>query len=500
MTKNTTISSETKDSTSRLRKDSLGVAAITFFVISAAAPLTGIAGAFPIAMLQGNGVGLPFDFALITLLLLMFAVGYTRMAHRITNAGAFFAYVSQGLGGVAGSVAAFITLFAYNATQIGLYGLFGAATAGTVESLTGLVLPWYYYAIAAVVVIGVMGYLRIELSARLLAVLVVIEFLVIMILDIAIAYHGGATGQIGYSSFTFESLIGGVPVIGIVLCFASFMGFEAATIYSEEAKHPTKTVRTATYLSILLIGVFFTVTAWMMVEGVGAENLIPTISTLTNSDGSPAPETFIYLLTERFGGPMLTTVISLLFVTSVFAAMQAFHNVIARYFYVLGREGLLTAKLGVTHKRHASPYKGSLLQSSLAMAGVLLFAVLKIDPILGLLNWVTTIGTMGLIVVMSLVSLAILRYFAKHPEARSGIIGDRIFPILTGVAMAVIAVILAANFSVLIGAEPGSRASILAYIFPMFIPLFGLVGLGVGLRLRRTQPERFKRLGETQVE
>jgi len=37
--------------TDRLRRDALGVAAVTFFVVSAAAPLTAVAGGYPIAML-----------------------------------------------------------------------------------------------------------------------------------------------------------------------------------------------------------------------------------------------------------------------------------------------------------------------------------------------------------------------------------------------------------------------------------------------------------------
>ena len=43
----------------RLRRNSLGLVAVTFMVISAAAPLTGVAGAMPLAFLLGNGTGVP---------------------------------------------------------------------------------------------------------------------------------------------------------------------------------------------------------------------------------------------------------------------------------------------------------------------------------------------------------------------------------------------------------------------------------------------------------
>ena len=104
----------------QLRRNALGVAAITFFVVSAAAPLTAVAGGYPIAMLLGNGAGVPAAVVLVTLILLVFSVGYTAMARHVANAGSFFAFTSRGLGGVAGGAAAYIALLAYNTMQIGL--------------------------------------------------------------------------------------------------------------------------------------------------------------------------------------------------------------------------------------------------------------------------------------------------------------------------------------------------------------------------------------------
>ncbi|RVC35482.1 amino acid permease, partial [Mesorhizobium sp. M4A.F.Ca.ET.090.04.2.1] len=63
----------------RLRKNSLGVGAITFMVISAAAPLTAVAGGTPLGMLMGNGAGFAGTYLIVTVLLLLFAVGYVAM-------------------------------------------------------------------------------------------------------------------------------------------------------------------------------------------------------------------------------------------------------------------------------------------------------------------------------------------------------------------------------------------------------------------------------------
>ena len=83
----------------RLRRNSLGLVAVTFMVISAAAPLTGVAGAMPLAFLLGNGTGIPLTFILLTLVMLAFAAGYVAMSRHVINAGAFYAYAARGLGG-----------------------------------------------------------------------------------------------------------------------------------------------------------------------------------------------------------------------------------------------------------------------------------------------------------------------------------------------------------------------------------------------------------------
>ena len=109
----------------QLRKNSLGVGAVTFLVISAAAPLTAVAGGVPISMLLGNGAGIAGSFALVTAVLLLFAVGYVAMARHVKNAGAFYAYAARGLGGRMGGASALIAILSYNAMQIGVLGLLG---------------------------------------------------------------------------------------------------------------------------------------------------------------------------------------------------------------------------------------------------------------------------------------------------------------------------------------------------------------------------------------
>ena len=470
----------------RLRRDALGVAAITFFVVSAAAPLTAVAGGYPIAMLLGNGAGVPAAVVLVTLILLVFSVGYTAMARHIANAGSFFAFTSRGLGGHAGGAAAYIALLAYNTMQIGLYGLFGAVAAGTIEGMLGIAAPWWVWALIALVIVGYLGYRQIDLSAKVLAVLVIAEYVAVLVLDASVIGQGGAAG-IEFSSFTPGAFFTGSATIGVLLCFAAFMGFEATTIYSEEARDPKQTVPRATYLSVLIIGIFYAISTWCMVIAVGADKVIETIGGLGD------PTTYVFTLSDQYAGGWLTTIMSVLLVTSVFAALLAFHNAAARYFYVLGREGLLPAKQGSTHGTHQSPHLGSSLQTGLAIIVLVIFVVTGQDPIFALFTWLTNTATLSVITLMALVSFAVIAFFRSQPNLEPSALKAFLAPLVAGVVLAIIAVLVVVHFDLLTGA-----AQWLAIGLPILVPVAAVLGALAANRLKQNEPARFARLGAHQ--
>ncbi len=469
----------------RLRANSLGVGAITFLVVSAAAPLTAVAGGVPLAMLLGNGAGMAASFLIVTAILLMFAVGYVAMARHIRNAGAFYAYSAQGLGGLWGGAAALIAILGYNCMQIGVFGMFGAVSAGFFTGL-GIDLPWWAWTFAGIAAVGVLGYRRVDLSARLLAVLVILEYLVVLVIDVAILAKGGDSG-LSMAPFTPWAFLSGSPAIGILFAFAAFIGFEATTIYSEEAREPHKTVPRATYISVLLIGVFYMLTAWLMANAAGVDKLVPELQGLQD------PTTFLFGVAERYAGAWVPPLMSVLFVTSLFAAVLAFHNGVARYLYVAGRERLLPASLAVTHPVFQSPHAGSLVQTATAALVVALFAITGQDPVLALFSWLTNVGTLAVIVLMALTAFAIVRYFSKNPGLETNRMVTTVIPAITGVILVLVIAAITVKFGDLAGAT-----GVLAVFLPGLVLIAGVIGFMLAGRLRAADPGAFGRLGVAQ--
>jgi amino acid transporter len=125
-----------------LRPGAVSAGHIVFMVVAAAAPIAAVVGAMPLGIALGNGPGYVGAYVIASLVLLLFAVAYAAMSRHVTNAGAFYTYVVEGLGRRAGASAAFVALTAYNAVAIALSASFGFFAHTTVDSLFSVDLPW----------------------------------------------------------------------------------------------------------------------------------------------------------------------------------------------------------------------------------------------------------------------------------------------------------------------------------------------------------------------
>lgn len=470
----------------RLRRNSLGLISVTFMVISAAAPLTGVAGAVPISFLLGNGTGIPATFLLMTLVMLAFSAGYVAMSRHVTNAGAFYAYAARGLGGRMAGAVAIVALVAYNAMQFGLIGLLGGIASGVFAGF-GINLPWYLWSLIAIALVGILGYRQVDLSAKVMIVLVVLEYLVVLLVDFAILAKGGA-GGLSFNFFDTTAMFSGSLTAAVLFCLGSFIGFEATTIYAEEARDPEKTIPRATYLSVLMIGLFFVFTTWLMIVGVGADKLVPTIGAL------PDPTSFFFDLAGTYLGGPVPAIAGLLLVSSLFAAISAFHNYIARYSYVAGREGLLPPAFGRTHDAHQSPHVGSVVQTVMALVVLAVFAGLGLDPILNMFTWISQVGTLGVLGMMTITSLSVIVFFRKTGGTHLALT-TLVLPAVSGLIMAALFVYIFLNFGDLTQTAGGT----LGFILPALIPVAGLIGFAMASRLKTANPAAYARMGQNRA-
>ncbi|KMO83078.1 APC family permease [Mycolicibacterium chubuense] len=171
---------DSPDGSKGLARNQIGVLGIVFFVVAAAAPLTVVVALFPVIIGSGNGVGIAGAFVAVAIVLTIFAVGYVAMSKHITNAGAFYAFITRGLGRPMGLGSASLAIFAYNAIQLGVIGGFGYYAAEFTSRHTGFGVPWWVFSGLAMGASLFLGVRQIHAGARVLAVLLTLETGVIL--------------------------------------------------------------------------------------------------------------------------------------------------------------------------------------------------------------------------------------------------------------------------------------------------------------------------------
>ncbi|MFN5558105.1 MAG: APC family permease [Rhodoluna sp.] len=444
-----------------LRKSRLGVLGIVFFVVAASAPLVGMTGAVPVAILAGNGAAAPGAYLLVGLVLILFSVGFTAMTSKVTNAGAFFAYVGRGLGKNLGIGSALAMVVGYVAIQLAIYGFFGGLLAGQMEANYGIVLPWWVWVLIAWVLVTGLSLLSVDVGAKVLGTLMVLE-----VLSLFIAGFGILLNHSGHMDFAasfspvniFAGGFEGGAGIAIAFALASYIGFEATAIYGEEAKDPKRAVPRATYWAVGLITLVFAVVSFAMVTGLGASTVVEQVATL--SEGGANPAAVLFALTETNVGHWLVVVMEWLVVSSLFAGLLAFQNANSRYVYALGRAGVLPKALGKTNK-FGAPTGGVIVTSVLALVVVVLFVVQNLDPILNLFFWSSAITAIAVMLVELLVSVAVIRYFMKNPGTHwfKAVVAPAISTLVLGFGL----YLLMSRFNLLSGLAPTLEESGVAW-------------------------------------
>jgi amino acid transporter len=456
----------------------LGVGAIVFMVVAAASPLTVMAGAAPLGFLLGNGIGFPSLFLVCALILVLFAVGLTAMTRHVPKPGTFFAYVGYGLGRSPGLGAAYLAITAYTAVQIAVYGYMGQVLNTTVTVLGGPSLPWWLYSLAVISSVGVLGYFRIDLSSKVLGLLLIGEIAILGAIVLAVAITGGAQG-LSAQPFEVSNMVSGAPGVGLMIAMSGFIGFEAVTVFRDEAKDPDKTIPRATYGAVVGVGIFYALVTWALVMAWGPEHIIEAASD---------PATMLLKTAHNYLGTAGEAIINVLLITSLFACALSLHNVLTRYQHAMAGAGLLPESLGKVHHRHNSPYVSSVVQTVSAIALISLFAVLQLDPVLQIFTWFSGMTPLAIAILMAITSVAVVVYFRRNASNLSAW-QTLIAPVLGFIGLAVAIGIMVAYFPLLVGdineaGDPTFGATSFTLLgVVVFAPIAGLVQ-GVILKAR----------------
>lgn len=460
----------------------LGPWSIAMFSQGAAAPLMVVSGVVTTGYAVTDHAALPAAFVAILAVLAVFAVGFVAMAQRVSNAGALYTYIAHGLGKVPAVAAAWVALVAYYTLQVGIYGAAGAIGAPLLNDWFGLDLPWWVPAVVVWAVVGVLGVASVDLNRLVLGVLLAAELVVIAVFTAASVAHP-ADGSVSLDGLAPTGLAS--TGVGAVLALAvlGFIGaVEQPVVYTEESRHGGRTIRTATYLSLGIVGVLYPVATWAMTQATGPDQ----IAARSRAEG---PE-LLFTLAGQHLGRTWAEIGHVLVLTSIAAAAISFHNACARYGFALGRERVLPQRLGRTN-RAGAPKWASLTQSTFGAVVIAAYALADLDPLVHLFFYAGTAGALGVLMLLAATSFAVYRYF-RAPGGGGGGWQRVIAPSLATVALVWILALAVQHFDVLLGVAPDHW---LRWTVPAAYAAVAMLGAGWALILRDRRPDIYKTIG-----
>lgn len=483
----------------QLHGNAIGLVGVLLLTVTGAAPITAMFLNVPIVVGNGNGFGAPAAFLFATIVLTIFSVGYAAMARKVSAVGGFYSFISHGLGREVGMAMGFGAIVAYAVFEASLTGGFAYFACDKLASW-GFKVAWPIPALTMVAGIAVLTFFDVKISAAVLGAALVAEVISLTIFDIGVFAHAGHGAAVdlaalnpmlalkGFDAPPGGKLVAGIASIGLFFAFWSWIGFEMAPNYAEESRNPKKIIPLSLYISVISLGIFYTITS------LAAQSGYPTIDAAIATSQTDAANYF-YKPSTQFVGVWLTDLMSYLILTSSFACGMAFHNTAARYLYSLGREHVLPAALGRTHPSTKAPFIASFTQSAIAAFIIVLFAVFlgTNDPNAqantGLYGLMALFGTTLILIAQAVVSIAIIVYFRReHPEDQHWL-ETLVAPLIAFVAQVTVIVLLLSNLSFLSGGY--ALASWIPYMSAAIL----LLGLGGAFYVKRFDPEKYARIG-----
>jgi amino acid transporter len=483
-----------REDVAKLRKHAVGLGGVLFLTVTGAAPISAMLFNTPIVVGFGQGAGAPGAFLFATIILVIFSVGYVAMARKKTTAGGFYSYISHGLGREIGLGTGYGAVVAYSVFEASLCGGF-AYFLGLKLNEFGVNIAWPWLALGMILIISLLTYFDVRISSTVLAVGLLSEVAILLIFDGFLFARGGTDWSNINPAKAFQSfpaggkLAAGAIGIGLFFAFWSWVGFEMAPNYGEESKNPKRIVPRALYISVIGLGIFYTLTSLTPLNGYAT-----THAAIAQAQTNPAE--FYLSPAKLYAGQWVSSIMSYLIITGSFACGMAFHNTTARYMYSLGREKLLPSALGRTHKRWHSPHIASVTQSVVAAFIIALFAIFTgtNDPtsqayvqVYGLM------AVMGVIIILSvqaLVSLAILIYFERFHRDEAHWWRTRLAPAIAFISQLFVVYLLFSN----IGFLGASSYSYAYWLGPIDLAVV-LGGVGFAFYLKRRDPARYERAG-----
>ena len=367
---------------------SLGIPTLVMFGLSYMVPMTVFTTYGIVNEITEGHLSLAYA---VTLSAMFFtAVSYAVLSREVPAAGAAYDYARAGFGGHIGFMTGWVIMVDYillpmlNYLLIGLYlhEQFPAVPAW-VFSMAALLL---------VLILNVVGINAVKYANVVLVSLQVLFFIIFAVM---------AVRSFDPNVSLLDPFIGGdidasLIMAGAAILCLSFLGFDAVSTMSEEAKEPRRTVPVAVILTTLAGGGIFIAISWL------AHMAHPDFITGEGAD------TAALAMLIHIGGNLLVALFLAAYVTGALGSALASQASVSRILYSMGRDGVLPRRIfGVLSERFRTP-----------VGAILAVAVISVSAVFASVDFVASIVSFGALTAFTVVNLAVISIFLVQKRHR----------------------------------------------------------------------------------
>ncbi len=352
----------------------------------------------------------PLSYVLIFIAVAITAWAYSRMVRVYPRAGSAYTYTRESINPHVGFVVGWAATLDYL-----LLPMINALLSSIYMTVAFPEVPAWVWILGTIVACTVLNLAGVKLAARVNTALVVIQivtavaFVVLTVKNIA----EGANGAV--FSFTpflaaadqFSGVAAGAAILAL-----SFLGFDAVTTMSEEAKNPRRDIPRAIFIIVVAAGLFFVVVTYCM------QVLFPDVAEVGDIVGA-SPEMAKYI-----GGALFQALFIGGYMVAVLGCGITQQMSAARLLYAMGRDDVLPRRLFARLNAKGVP------SVNLVLIGLLATTAIFLD-----LFQAASLINFGAFVAFTFVNLSVIATylrFRKDRGARS-VLGWVIVPALGAV-------------------------------------------------------------------
>lgn len=347
-----------------------------------------------------TGSVVPTAYLLALVVMMFTAISYGRMTRVFPSAGSSYTYTSETISPNIGFLIGWAALLDYL-----LLPLVNALIIRSYMFSFFPEVPQWIWVVVYVAAITAMCLFSMTNTSRVNMLLVVFEVVLIgvfLILAGKSLMDGMGNGTLfSTQPFWHEGVHLNLVITGATIVAFSFIGFDAITMYTEEAKD-SSIVPKAIVIALLIGGTIFFVSAWF------TQSLFPDVSSFNEEsmENSALPQ-----IAFMVGGHLFKILLTSAAFAATVASSLASHASVSRLLYVMGRNGRgpVGRFFGFLHPSFQTPFYAILFVGLVSLLAI----PFTLDFVASLINF-------GALIAFTFVNLTVIVYFAYRRREVNG--------------------------------------------------------------------------------